>query len=113
MTPIDMELALLDSAECLYWPALSEPRDNSLQVVVQEAVVNQSGLVGSHHPERPQLPEILKDASPIESTDACQIFELTWKHYVYSVASCFVQGFIYRVDNSIFVGGGQPVALAW
>jgi hypothetical protein len=31
----------------------------------------------------------------------------------YSVASRFVQGFVYSVDNSIFVDGGQPVALAW
>jgi hypothetical protein len=72
-----MELALLDSGEHLYLRELSEPRDNSLQLVVQEAVVNRSGLVGSHHPELPELIEILKDASPIESTDACQIFELT------------------------------------
>jgi len=34
MTPIDMELALLDSAEYLYLRELSEPRDNSLQLVV-------------------------------------------------------------------------------
>jgi len=32
MTPIDMELALLDSAEYLYLPERSEPRDNSLQL---------------------------------------------------------------------------------
>ncbi len=76
MTPIDMELALLDSVEYLYLRELSEPRDNSLQLVVQEAVVNRSGLVGSH-PELPELAEILKDASPIEFTDAWQIFELT------------------------------------
>ncbi len=77
MTPIDMELALLDSAEYLYLRELSGPRDNSLQLVVQEAVVNRSGLVGSHHPELPELIEILKDASPIEFTDAWQIFERT------------------------------------
>jgi hypothetical protein len=46
MTLIDMELALLDSAEYLYLPERSEPRDNSLQLVVQETVVNRSGLVG-------------------------------------------------------------------
>jgi hypothetical protein len=36
MTPIDMELALLDSAEYLYSRELWEPRDNSLQLVVEE-----------------------------------------------------------------------------
>jgi hypothetical protein len=78
MTPSNMELALLDSGEYLYLRELSEPGDNSLQ----EALVNRSGLVRSHHPELPELAEILKDASPIESTEACQISELTWKHYV-------------------------------
>jgi hypothetical protein len=53
MTPIDMELALSDSAKYLYLRELPEPRDNSLQLVVQEATVNRSGLVGPHHPELP------------------------------------------------------------
>lgn len=82
MTPSNMELTLLDSGEYLYLRELSEPPDNSLQLVVQEAVVNRSGSVASHHPELPEVAEILKDAWPIESADACQISELTWKHYV-------------------------------
>ena len=35
MTPSNRELALLDSGEYLYLRELSEPRDNSLQLVVQ------------------------------------------------------------------------------
>jgi hypothetical protein len=53
MTPIDMELALLDSAEYLYLRELSEPRDNSLQLVVQEAVVNRSGWLDHTTPNFP------------------------------------------------------------
>jgi hypothetical protein len=104
MTPIDMELALLDSAEYLYLPERSEPRDNSLQLVVQETVVNRSGLFGGHHPERPQLAKILNDASPIESTDARQIFELTWKHHVAYLVSEECVGSCGHSDDEIFSG---------
>ena len=40
-----IEFSSLDSANYLYLPELSEPRDDSLRLVVQEAVVNPSGLV--------------------------------------------------------------------
>jgi hypothetical protein len=72
----------LDSAKYLYLRELSEPQDNSLRLVVQEAVVNPSGSVRSPNPELPELEKILRGASPIESTDACRTFELTWKRYV-------------------------------
>jgi hypothetical protein len=77
-----LELDSLDSAKYLYLRELSEPRDNSLRLVVQEAVVNPAGSIRSSHPELPELGEILRGSSPIESTDACRTFELTWKCYV-------------------------------
>jgi hypothetical protein len=77
-----LKMDSLDSAKYLYLRELSEPRDNSLRLVVQEAVVNPTGSVRSSHPELPELEEILRGTSPIESTDACQTFELTWKRYV-------------------------------
>lgn len=71
----------LDSAEYVYFQELSEPRDGSLRLVVQEAVVTPGGVVRSHH-QLPELEKIMTDFSPIESTDACRTFELTWKRYV-------------------------------
>src|ERR1700734_1294768 len=76
-----LELDSLDSAKRLYLRELSEPRDNSLRLVVQEAVVNLAGVVRSH-PELPDLDELTRGASPIESTEGCRSFELTWKRYV-------------------------------
>ena len=64
------ELDTLNSAKYLYLRELSEPRDNSLRLVVQEAVVDPGGLIRLH-PELPELAELSKDASPIESTDVC------------------------------------------
>jgi hypothetical protein len=74
-------LDLLDSAKYLYLRELIEPRDNSLRLVVQEAVLNPSGIVHAH-PELPELEELSREASPIESMMDCRSFELTWKHYI-------------------------------
>jgi hypothetical protein len=74
-------LELLNSVKYLYLREISEPRDNSLRIVVQEAVLNPAGSVGTY-PELPELAEIMKDAVPIESTEKCMSFELSWKRYV-------------------------------
>jgi hypothetical protein len=74
--PVDQ----LNSVKYLYLRHLSEPRDNSLRLIVEEAVVNPSGIGPS--PELSFLPElahILSDASPIESNEGCKTFELHWK----------------------------------
>lgn len=76
------ELDSLDSAKYLYLRELSEPHDNSLRLIVQEAVVSPAGPIRSSHPELPELEKILRGSLPIESTDACRIFELTWNRYV-------------------------------
>jgi hypothetical protein len=67
------ELNALNSMKYLYLRELSEPRDNSLRLVVQEAIVNPDGLVRSH-PELPELKKLSRSASPIESTDTCRNF---------------------------------------
>jgi hypothetical protein len=72
---------LLDSAKYLYVCGLTESRDNSLRLLVQEAVANPAGVVRPQS-ELPELAELSRGASPIESTGACRTFELTWKRYV-------------------------------
>ena len=89
------ELDSLDSAKYIFLRELSEPRANSLHLVVQEAVVNPAGI-GALHPELPELAEILKNSSPIESTDTCRSFEVTWKRYA-----------AYLVTEECVAGGGN------
>ena len=67
----------LESVQYLYLRELSEPRDNSLKLVVEEAVVNRPGTAKFD----PKLEAVLKDASPIESVEGCRVFELHWKRY--------------------------------
>ncbi len=74
------QFALLNSAEYLYLRQLSEPRDNALRIVVQEAISNRakSGSI-----KLPGVPDrLVSGASPIESTETCKTFVLYWAHYV-------------------------------
>ena len=98
-----LELDSLDSAKYLYLRELSEPRDNSLRLVVQEAVVNRAGLV-HRCPELPELEGILKAASPIESTENCRSFELIWNHYVAYLVTEECVGSCGSYDDEIFSG---------
>jgi hypothetical protein len=98
------ELDSLDSVKYLYLQELSEPRDNALRIVVQEAVLNRANSVGSIHPELPELNEILKGASPIESTPTCRTFELTWKHYVAYLVAEECVGSCGHYDDEIYSG---------
>ena len=69
---------------------------------MQEAVVNPDGLV-QPHPD-PDLEEILRGCSPIESTDACRTFELTWERYVAYLVTEECVGSCGRDDDEIYTG---------
>lgn len=73
--------SILDRVEYLYLRDISEPNDNALRLVVEEARVN-SSKTGPVSVLPDQFSEILKDASPIEATEGCRMLELRWDHYV-------------------------------
>ena len=98
-----LELNSLDSAKYLYLRELTEPQDNSLRLIVQEAVANPSGLVRPH-PEIPELEELSKTFSPIESTASCRTFELTWKRYVAYLVTEECVGSCGHYDDEAFTG---------
>ena len=75
------EFESLNSVTYLYLRELSEPKDNSLRLVVDEAVPNQSAAKPTL-PDLPELEEILKKSAPIESTENCKRYEIRWMHYV-------------------------------
>ena len=100
----ERELDSLDSAKYLYLRELSEPHDNSLRLVIQEAVVNPAGIVRSFLPEVPELEELRKGSSPIESTSACPTYELTWKHYVAYLVTEECVGSCGHDGDEIFTG---------
>src|SRR5215467_4995508 len=93
----------LETTRYLFLRDLSEPRDNSLRLVLQEAVVDPGGAVRLH-PELPELDELSKGASPIESTEGCRTFELTWKRYIAYLVTEECVGSCGRYDDEQFTG---------
>lgn len=73
-------ISLLNQAKYLFLRHISEPEDNSLRLVVEEAIADRTETV-SPDPTSP-FAEILKGASPIKSVEGCRRFELQWSRYV-------------------------------
>jgi hypothetical protein len=94
----------LNAVKYLYLQQLTEPRDNSLRLVVQEAVVNRSGQLRSDLADLPELAQIPKDSWPIESTEGCKTFDLYWKHYVAYLVTEEMVGSIGRYEDEAFRG---------
>jgi hypothetical protein len=77
----DEVISLLNQAKYLYLRHISEPQDNSLRLVAEEAIADRSETGSTQDPSSP-FAEIRKDAWPIRSTDKCRAFELQWSRYV-------------------------------
>jgi len=93
----------LNSVRYLFLRELSEPRDSSLRVIVEEAVVNESGSIDL--PDLlPGLAEIAKGGSPIESVEGCKKFELLWKRYAAYLVTEELVGSCGKYDDEAFTG---------
>ncbi len=70
--------AEINACKYLYLRQLGEPQDNELRLVIEEAVVLSADTSAEGRSSA---------YGPIESTEACGLFELRWENYVtYSVA---------------------------
>jgi hypothetical protein len=87
--------ALLNQASYLFLREISEPEENSLRLVVEEAIADRTEVVST--PNRASsFAEISRGASPIRSIEGCGIFELVWARYV-----------AYLVTDEVLGSGGQ------
>jgi len=100
----DLELDILNSVKYLYLRELSEPRDNSLRIVVEEAVLGRDASSGSDLASLPELAEIMKDGRLIESTEGCKTFELPWPHYVAYLVTEECVGSCGEYDDETYTG---------
>ena len=98
-----IEFGALDSAEYLFLQQLTEPRDNSLRLVLQEAIANRGGLVRSNS-RLPEVEALSTGLWPIESTDTCRTFELTWECYVAYLVTEECVGSCGYYDDEVFTG---------
>lgn len=90
----------IDSAANLYLSRLYEPRDNQLIIVLDEAVANKA-KTGSR-----TLPGgvVISDATPIEVTESCRTFTLTWKNYVSYCVTEEMHGSCGKYDDEVYTG---------
>jgi len=95
--PDGTELDALDSVKYLYLGRLTEPRDNSLRIVVKEAISNPP------LPSVPQSGSKVVHVSRIEHTEACRMFELTWSRYVAYLVTEEVAGSC-PSDDEVYTG---------
>src|SRR5271157_613744 len=101
--PDNLKFDSLNSVKYLFLRQLSEPRDNSLRVIVEEAIVNR--FVPAHVPgDNPELDEILRRSSPIESVEGCKTFELTWSRYAAYLVTEELVGWGGRDDDETYTG---------
>jgi hypothetical protein len=98
------ELNTLDSAKYLYLREISESRDNSLRLVVQEAVANPAGIIHVPNDALPEVAELLTDYAPIESTVDCRVFELIWNRCIAYLVTEECVGSCGNYDDESFNG---------
>jgi hypothetical protein len=91
----------LNSAQHLYLREIREPRDNSLRLVIQEAVANRRGAVASR-PGIPTTEGLWTECAPIESTEDCRTFELLWERYVAYLVTEECVGSCGQYDDEVF-----------
>ncbi len=71
----------LNAVDYLYLEKLSEPRDNSLEIVVQQATLNRPQPLELSSDGRPEAARMQTEYSPIESHAGCTKFKLYWMRY--------------------------------
>jgi hypothetical protein len=79
---VSHELTFFNSARYRYLREISEPRDTSLRLVVDEAVEMTSDSARDLNRRLPNLKENLTNVSAIETTESCRSFALIWESYV-------------------------------
>jgi hypothetical protein len=99
-----LELDSLNSVKYLYLRELSEPRDNSLRILVEEAVLGRDASSSPVQAILPELAEIMKDGRLIESTEGCRAFELSWKRYVAYLVTEECVGSCGKYDDESYTG---------
>jgi hypothetical protein len=101
---VSHELTSLDSAKYLFLREISEPRDNSLRLVVDEAVETTSGGSRDLDIRTPNLKKTVTNVPAIETTESCRSFELMWESYIAYMVTEECAGSCGSYDDEIFQG---------
>ena len=74
-------ISLLNAAKYLFLRDISEPEENSLRLLVEEAIADSTKTATTSEPASP-FAGMLKSATPVETVEGCRRFELLWRRYV-------------------------------
>ena len=105
MSQIDDLVSQLNRAKYVYLRHISEPRDNSLRIVVEEALGIQDPKTSRALAEKlPEIAGILTSSRVIKSNNACKKFELRWDTYVAYLVTEEMVGSCGSHDAELFTG---------
>lgn len=102
----DLEIARrINNAQYLYLRKIEEPRDNQLELRVQEAGVNEAkrGTI-QEGGALEEIQKLLTDTAPIESTPDCLAFRLFWRNYVAYLVTEECAGSCGNYEDEIYSG---------
>lgn len=97
------EIVSLNEAKYLFLRNISEPEENSLRLVVEEAIADHTQTVSMPDPASP-FAEIRKGASPIKVVEGCRRFELQWSRYVAYLVTEEVVGSGGSYEDEVYTG---------
>ncbi len=97
----------LNQVKYLYLNQISEPRDNSVRIVVDEAtdVPMNAGEKKSMVDLHPEIAKIARGARAIKSTNECRRFELLWDRYIAYLVTEEAAGSMGHYEDEISEGG--------
>ena len=101
---VSHELTFLNSARCQYLRQVSQPRGNSLRLVVDEAVEMTSDSARDLDRRLANLRENLTNVSAIETTESRRSFELIGELYVAYLVNEECAGSCGNYDDETFRG---------
>ena len=99
----DETVSLLNEAKYLFVRDISEPEENSLRLVVDEAIADHTQTISTPDPASP-FAEIRKGASPIKVVEGCRRFELRWSRYVAYLVTEEGVGFGGSYEGEVYTG---------
>jgi hypothetical protein len=105
MHPSQVVASRINEADYLYLRSIREPRDNQLEIIVEEAVANEQkrGKIPQSN-EPPEIAALFQDTAPIESTPSCLMFRLYWKHYAAYLVTEEMVGSCGNYDDELYDG---------
>ncbi len=99
----DETVSLLNEAKYLFLRDISEPEENSLRLVIEEAIADHTQTISTPDPTSP-FAEIRKGGSPIKVIEGCRRFELQWSRYVAYLVTEEIVGSGGSYEDEVYTG---------